>query len=434
MPRVFAMQYLSLQFFALYGIFTLPLVLGPGVTDLYYTIGATDFAYVLLMAIIGGGAAVAGYRLPGRLTPPPEIGRMPISLPFLAIAALDMTIRMQRIASGEYFSWMRRVLWRGGNTQLSPLEMLQLGMSPILIALAIYFYSRTRSRSVLIYIVALIALVFLEGKRTSIALFVLSGILAFLLQRKDPRSFFFDRTIPLGRLVLAGALLVMSFSMVIEMRQYFRANFEVGRSSPASFLMQMTGDVIMANLGLADADYREVNVKGAQFESRSASWGLTFATAIAAHAEGQAEMLGAASFFEEMAETVPSALWIGEKPVVFSGQKMALFAEHLSGADPATSALVSIFIHFGTIGVLVMMLIVGSVIRVMTDWIMRLWGRAGQALILGATGFLSVSGNSFTSMVTGLRNFLILVIIMLIVAMVQTFIQPRRSANVQRVG
>jgi hypothetical protein len=91
----------------------------------------------------------------------------------------------------------------------------------------------------------------------------------------------------------------------------------------------------------------------------------------------------------------------------------------MSGSDPALSIVSSMYIHFGLLGVLLFMLTIGVVIRLLTGWIVHIWGQAGQALILGSTCYMSIAANSFTSIITGLRNFFIIVVIMFVVAAVQ---------------
>ena len=428
--HIYGSHYLGTQLFLLYGLSSVPILFSGELAGTQRSLDPYYLVYVMIMMIIGIGAGALGYlMLPARrrnMTEARRVPTLPLGLGFLVLALVDVVLRLQRIMSGEYFSWMRRALWRLDETSTSALEMLQTGFAPVLVALALFLYSHTRHRAVLFYLILLTIFVFLEGKRTSIMLFAISAFLGFFLQRKDPKSFFYERPLPIARILLIGAGVAFAFSIIIEMRQYFRMHFELGGVAPAKFLLQMTQEVLAAKLGLMEADWRNVKMSGAGFVERTTTYAITFATLLQEKSQGSAQFLGIGSFFKELTEVVPSVLWVGEKPIILSGHKVNLFAGKQISKDPATTILLASYIHLGVLGVAGLMLVSGAILRMLTSFVVTTWGWMGHSLMLGSAGFMVVQSNTFTAILVGLRNFTLLILVLYALSLLQVFIQRRR--------
>jgi hypothetical protein len=317
-------------------------------------------------------------------------------------------VRLQQIATGQYFDWMRgRASDLFGDGQ-NALWLLQDGLAPILAAIATH--RSDKHRVWLIYLFALFFALVLEGKRTKLLLVIAASLLVHFVLRKT--------RIRLSRGLVFYAVFGLSFasSAILEARITFRSNINGALADPARFVQDMVFEVMpraFVNTFTGSEPNTDL-IRGASFAERMPTWSISLASQTRSVAE--AGLLPLGTMFDEMAVVVPSALWFGNKPTIGVSTTIAnyydLWAPNTfsTKADLASTALVNPYLYSGLPGLLIYALFLGMLVGWTARYATARFGVNGVLLMIGSIYYLKPFSNSMAGPIVGLRNLIIIIV------------------------
>lgn len=426
-----------------YGLAAVPLIFqAPSYFPSYVGVDFTnsDVLYAFSIMMLGALSYFVGFNLAYRAPPDTDYTarattrqrELAFNVGAVGLAAVDLMVRLQQIATGQYFDWMRgRAADLLGIAQQNPLWLLQDGLAPILAAIAIH---RSKTNRVwLFYLIALFVALVLEGKRTKVYLAAAAVIVVLIvLRRIRIRPF---------RLILYGVIGTLSLgfasSAIMETRIAYRSDMKGALENPAAFVEKMTFEILpQAFVGMFTSDNTNTDlIRGASLSERLPTWTIAFTSAVRRVEE--VGHLPAQNMSDEMSMVVPSVLWIGDKPSVgistVIANKYDLWppSSRSASADLASTALVNPYLYYGLPGLIVYALILG----VLVAWTARFAGaRLGAnalLLLVGSIYYLKPLSNSMGGPFVGLRNLLIIVVLFAGVEMIMRVLwRPNRRAGV----
>ena len=414
--------YYPIVLMMVYGLAAIPLLFRapsffPGYLGVDFA--ALDIIYAFLIMMLGALSYFLGFNLAYR--PPTctstwatkSLRDSSFNAGAIALAIVDVMVRLQQIVKGQYFDWMRgRAADLYGDGQ-SALWLLQDGLAPILTAIATH--RAQKNRIWLIYLFALLFAMLLEGKRTKIVLAVASALVVHFMLRKS--------RIQLSRLVFYAVIGIfgMSFtsSVILEARIMFRTNINGALTDPVGFVQDIAFEVVphaFVNT-FTDSKVDTSVIRGTSFAERMPTWSISLASETKRVAE--TDFLPLENLFDEITIVVPSALWFGDKPSIGISTTIANYYDLWApntlsrSADLASTALVNPYLYSGLPGLLIYASLLGTLVGWTARYATARFGVNGLLLMIGSIYYLRPLSNSMAGPIVGLRNFIIIIMLFL---------------------
>lgn len=421
-----------------YGLAAVPLLYSvtadlPGYVGV--EIKPSDVLFSFIIMILGALSYVVGFNFTYRLERQSRdifrIGTAEREAAFtsgaVALAAVDVMVRLQQIMSGQYFDWMRgRAAELFGDGQ-NALWLLQDGLAPVLAAIATQ--RSQKQRIWMIYLFALLFALVLEGKRTKLLLAIAAALVVHFVLHKSH-----IRPARIFKFAILGAFgLSFASSAILEARIKFRGDINGALANPAEFLKDMVIEVApkaAANVFTA----RELNtetIRGASFTERMPAWAITFASQT-----WRVEEIGVlplASVFDEMAIVVPSVFWFGKKPTIGISTTIANYynlwtpGSRSTSADLASTALVNPYLYFQLPGLIIYAAVLGALVGATAYFTVTRFGFNGMLIMIGSVYYLKPLSNSMAGPVVGLRNLIIVILFFYAIEVVRRTVMRSRT-------
>lgn len=345
-----------------------------------------------------------------------------------ALIVFDLIIRAQLVLSGQYISWMSGAKATLEGASLSPLAMLQNGISPLIVASVVYF--AVSNKKWLIYLLFLAILLIIQGSRQTIAYSLLSGVLAYYILR--PTRFNL-RKFTLGCAAFLFVFYVSS-AVVLEVRREFRSDMKAAMEDPVGFVSSVTTDALPNILTFQEREASAVDIGGASLTERTSLWASTFAAETRQIWNGYS-YLPADFLLSELATPVPSVFWPGEKPSIQIGDvRLKWFG--FTGRkkfDPGSTVFSAFFAYFGPVGVM----IYGACIGIAIGWIANLlvirFKLLGAVVIIGLVQFFNIFSNSYSGIIAGIRNSFICVFALYVIIVLARFRIRSGERKIERI-
>lgn len=354
-----------------------------------------------------------------------------ISFGGIALAIFDVFIRMQRVTAGQYFDWMRG---RGaeiyGNVG-GALWLLQDGVAPILAAISAH--RAAKNPLWMAYLVFLIAALVLEGKRTKLLLSILAVLIVMVMIHKV-------RVKPMKALIfglIGSVFLLFTTSVILESRIMYRNNISGALSNPTKFIGDMvfeaTPRAVQSMFGSREAE----GLSGTGLAERTAAWPITFASAVEARQE--IGPLPSEYFWSELEIVVPSIFrdplseGIGISTVVADYYGLGSPTIFRQSADLASTAFMNPYLYYGIPGIIGFGLLIGLGTGVCFRFATARFGPEGSLLIIGSLYSLKPFSNSLNGPIVGLRNFLIILLLFVLLDFVLRLRSRVKGGSVQAI-
>lgn len=339
---------------------------------------------------------------------------------------LDLFVRMQKIQSGVYFSWMKGRASDMYDVTASPLWLLGDKLSPIIFSIFI-FLALSKKRWYLISL-AYAFLLMVAGSRTMLFLTLISGFFTWMQ--------FSNTKLALDRFLKLSILVVLFFnilsSAIIEVRGQYRANIKVALENPSEFTNNIATTYIPNALNNAlnpfSKNEENVNNEILSTSERLALNSISYASQLNVLLDSST-FLPKKQFIDELLISVPSIIYPNKVANTF-GHKTN---KHLgvSGSDPATTIFSSISNHFFIPGVIIFAFFVGLSWSIMSSLLINLYGNLGLVIWFGGIIAFEIGANSFGMFFNGIRDYIIILVLMFIFRILATSI-PTFTFNLRK--
>lgn len=406
------------QLSAYYFIFPIGVILGVGhygIVNYGILFTQFDILFVVFLAFVIGLAYLFGFRMAfgsprneNRWSKKVKPGRKKaLWYLFIVLAVFDSFYRIDSIISGTYFSWMRKYNIEEGVTDT--FTVLVSSFTPLVAALAVYF--SPRNRLCLIYLVLLLVLVLLEGSRTALVLVFFSSCATFVLHKGFQGS-----SARKSRWVVAGSVVLgLSMTIVLDVRGDFRASINYALNNPVNFIIDSTTQNVLKRLGLVERRSMAVELSGAELSERSIIQLTTFSTIANRYLAGH-PLLPLSNFVEDTKRAIPSVI-VGKKDGYSAGNAVGRHfrfrATNATGHfDPGSTVYQAIFAIFGPIGAIGLALLAGLAFGLLFRFMSKRYGQDAWVLAIGVVGLLMINGNNYSAILTNLRHFVLLLILL----------------------
>jgi hypothetical protein len=348
---------------------------------------------------------------------------------FIGLAVCDLYFRVNAIFSGTYFSWMRKFATEEARSSSSLFLILINSLTPLIAALAAYF-SR-ENRKILIYLIIFVGVVVLEGRRTSVVLVFFAIASVYLFDHR------FIGTI-IKKLKLIGFLiiaLIFIMSVILDVRREFRSDIKFAVENPVGFIFGATGSSMLDVLGVSTDEKSSIELRGAGFSDRSSAHLVVFASVVKRYFDGY-DLLPVAYFIEDTLRAVPSVI-AGKKSGYSAGNVLANHFEFDTTAsghsDPASTVYLAMFALSGPFGCVLLALFAGIAFGLLFRFLAFRYGPDAWVLAVGLVGILMIDANNYSALITNLRHFVMLIILLeIIVFCMRLRLHPRRRVASSR--
>lgn len=409
--RAYSELFIPFSLVILYGFGgAVALTISPADRILRYGIRFTDFEVVascLIMLSCGIAfwisAASGKFRFKDKLTVIDQVRlHKDAILLIYPLLAIDIYVRFQKISSGVYFTWMSGRGKELFEVQASFLWLLGDKLSPIIFSLLLV--AGLKKRWFLMVGAAYIFLVLLAGSRTSLIFTLIAGGASYLYCQ--PKEINIKRVLKAG-----GSLLIFSalfFESINASREAFRSDVRGALSDPTQFIVSLATVHVPNSLNPLHENQNSEAVELASFWERLSLNSQSLASQFNRLMNGQSH-LPLQQFFGELSLAVPSVLMRNKPANTFGYQTN----QHLgvSGDDPATTIFSSMFLHWSLPGALIFSFFVGLTWAWFGTYLQIYFRDMGVVLWFGGIIAFEIGANSFGSFFSGVRDFILIIII-----------------------
>lgn len=346
----------------------------------------------------------------------------------LVILMIDWSVRLQKNAAGVYVNWVAKSGYfsavERGTT--SALYHLQANISMISIPLLVYLSVEDRLKWVFRFLLLVqFILIFLEGDRSEL-------LMALVVATS---SFGVTRGVRLRRRVIAWGVLasILFFGVIGPIIQVARSQMQrdVRVLVQEKSLMPITFATVYVPEAATTNIFNENALQGS-LVTRMGAYSFYAAAIHQSMLDGKADLL-VDDLLPVLTQLVPRALYVNKGARSSNYVLQSHFKIGRVGADAHGTPVVDIFGYGYVAGIVGLMFVSGLGFGLVVKYLTKEQGLLGGLVAIGMIPVLLPMGDSFVSYLAGLRNTLILLLIIVLVDFVYTIGSPKEKSSSKSV-